>query len=196
MRSKTLCRASALAAALALVLLVAACGGSSSSGAGETVAPTGAPYSFTMPSGFKEIPAVYPNGEPPPHLTLMVPEGTEGEGYLNAYEWSLGDTEKGFSTKRLLAFVDEETQSFYKGEGAGITAGEDETVAGSPAVCWRVKGFDNFKEGLVDAEACAIVPAPGLAVEQSCSWKPATKAAIEKGCEELRASLEFPTVAE
>lgn len=174
-----------------LVAVIAGCGGGSSSASSTAavISPQGAPYSYTVPSGFEETPGTFPGGETPEFLTLVVPEGTEGEGYLNAYEWSLGSAEKAYPTKRLLAFLDEHTQSFYKSEGATVTPGKDETVAGRPAVCWQIGHFKNRSEGFVDADSCAIVAGPGIAVEQSCSWKPATQAAIQRGCEELRGTL-------
>ncbi len=184
--------ATALAAILALAAIASGCGGSSSPGSAEVISPDGAPYSYVVPSGFEEVPGKFPNGEKTPEFfTLVVPEGTEGKGYLNAYEWTLGSDEKRFSTRSLLAFLDEETESFYKSEGASITPGKEETVAGDPAVCWRIGHFKNPTEGFVDADSCAIVAAPGVAVEQSCSWKPATEATMRKGCEELRASLDL-----
>jgi hypothetical protein len=181
---------------LVLVVAIAGCGGGSSSssdGATTTVALPGAPYSYAVPNGFEEVPGSFPEGETPEFLTLVVPAGTEGEGYLNAYEWTLGKAEKAYSTERLLAFLDERTQSFYASEGATVTPGRDETVAGHPAVCWKIGHFENQTEGFVDADSCAIV-AGHKAVEQSCSWKPATRATIQRGCKELRADLRvFPS---
>jgi hypothetical protein len=180
----------AISAALALATAAAGCGsGSSSSGTtAEVVSPQGAPYSYAVPSGFEKIPGTFPGGKTPEFLTLVVPEGTEGEGYLNAYEWTLGSAEQGQPPERLLAFLDERTQTFYESEGATITPGEDRTVAGHPAVCWKIEHFKNQTEGFVDADSCAIV-AGHTAIEQSCSWKPATRAAIQRGCEELRSTL-------
>jgi hypothetical protein len=71
---------------------------------------------------------------------------------------------------------------------APIAPGEDRELASHPAVCWKIDGFRNEAEGVVDADSCAIVLGH-RAIEQSCSWKPATRAAIAKGWEELRASL-------
>jgi hypothetical protein len=182
-------------AASTVALAVVGCGGGGSSSA-DVISPSGAPYSYTVPSGFEEIAGEFPEGETPEFLTLVVPNGTEGQGYLNAYEWTLGWAEKAYSTKQMLGYLDQSTQSFYASEGASVTPGKDETVAGKPAVCWKLSHFKNETEGLVDGDSCAIVAAPGVAVEQSCSWKPATRAAMEKGCEELRASLELKPPAE
>lgn len=191
MRLKPIHVVLALLAALALAVTAGGCGGSSSSTSSspEIVSPHGAHYSYAVPSGFEETPGSFPGGETPEFLTLVVPEGTEGEGYLNAYEWSLGNAEKNYPTKRLLAYLDQQTQSFYASEGAGVTPGNDETVAGRPAVCWKIDHFKNQTEGFVYADSCAIVADPGTVVEQSCSWKPVTKARIQKGCEEIRGTL-------
>ncbi len=193
MRPKSILLALVLAASI-LALAVAGCGGSGSSST-RVISPSGAPYSYSVPSGFEEIAGEFPEGETPEFLTLVVPEGVEGKGYLNAYEWTLGPTEKEYSTGQLLTYLDQSTQSFYADEGATVSPGKDETVAGKPAVCWRIGHFENAGEGFVDADSCAIVAAPGIAVEQSCSWKPATKAEMQKGCEELRASLELTAPA-
>jgi hypothetical protein len=188
----------ALATALILGVAAVGCGGGSSSSgeaaAPATVAPKGAPYSYSVPSGFEEIPGDFPEGETPEFLTLVVPEGTHGEGYLGAYEWSFfSAAEKAYPAKRLLRYLDAETRSFYGTVGATVSPTEHETVAGHPAVCWKIEGFNNAIEGLVDADSCAIVVERGVAIEQSCSWKPATKAAMQKGCEEVRADLKvFP----
>jgi hypothetical protein len=192
MRPKPIRVTLALAATLVLALVASACGGgSSSTGAGEEVSPEGAPYSYTVPSGFEEVDGTFPGPEKPEFLTLVVPEGTEGEGYLNAYEWHLGDVEKKYPKKKLLVFIDQLTQKFYRSEGADISPGEDRRIAGYPAICWKIEGFKNETEGDVDADSCAIVPAPGLVVEQSCSWKLQTKSTMEKGCEELRDSMKL-----
>jgi hypothetical protein len=168
---------------------IAGCGGGSpsSSSSGEIVAPKGAPFSFTMPSGFEEVPGTFP-GEEPEFLTLVIPEGVEGRGNLNAYEWKLGAAEKRYPAKRLLSWIDEGTQSFYRSEGATLTPAEGQTIAGHPAVCWQITAFRNETEGAVDADSCAIV-AGHTAVEQSCSWKPETRVRMQQGCEELRRTL-------
>jgi hypothetical protein len=185
-------RPAAILLSLALSAAAMGCGGgsSSTSSSAEVIAPQGAPYSYAVPSGFEEVPATYPGGEAPEFLTLVVPEGTEGEGYLNAYEWSLGAAEKSYPAPRLLAWLDEQTQSFYRSEGATVSPGKDETVAGHQAVCWKIGHFENETEGLVDADSCAIVGGHTV-VEQSCSWKPATRTAIQHGCEQLRAGLKI-----
>ena len=166
-------------------LVVAGCGGGSSA---QVIAPQGAPYSYTVPSGFEEIEGKLPDGQEQAFLTMVRPEGTDREGYLNAYEWTLGPKEKAYPEKRLLAFLDEATRVFYKSEGVTVAPGKAEEIAGHRAVCWKVDGFKNEVEGVVDADSCAVVLGH-RAIEQSCSWKPATRAAMERGCEELRASL-------
>ncbi len=118
----------------------------------------------------------------------VIPEGVEGKGNLSAYEWRLGPAEKTYPTKRLLGWIDEQTQSFYRSEGATLTGGESETIADRPAVWWQITDFKNETEGAVDADSCAIA-AGHTAVEQSCSWKPDSRARMQKGCEELRGTL-------
>jgi hypothetical protein len=194
----------ALGVGLILGVAAAGCGGgsSSSSSSSDEVAPTvitpkGAPYSYGVPNGFEEIPGDFPEGEEPEFLTLVVPEGVEGEGNLNTYQWGFyGGPEESFGGKRLLRYLDTQTRIFYRTVGATVGPTKEETVAGHPAVCWKITGFENKGEGLVDADSCAIAVEPGLAVEQSCSWKPATKAAMQKGCAELRASLKVGAAAE
>ncbi len=180
-----------IVALIVLLAGLAGCGGgsdSSSSASAQVIAPKGAPFSFALPSGFEEVPGTFPGGAEPEFLTLVVPQGTEGEGYLNAYEWTLGPAERSYSTHRLLSWLDAQTQDFYESAGATIAPGRGETVAGHPAVCWKIQHFKNQSEGFVDADSCAIV-AGHTVVEQSCSWKPATRVAIQRGCEELRGTL-------
>lgn len=57
-----------------------------------------------------------------------------------------------------------------------------------PAVCWRVHRFRNAFDGIVEADACAVVGSENV-VQLGCTWKPQTHAVIERGCSELRASL-------
>ncbi len=143
-----------------------------------------------MPEGFERAEdPTFPRGEVE-FLTLAVPSGSSNEGYVGAFEWPLGATERGYSTQRLLSWLDERTQSFYRGEGATLSAGTDTKVAGHDAVCWKIQDFKNQYEGLVDADSCVIVTNHRV-VSQSCSWKSATRAAIQRGCKELRASLKL-----
>jgi hypothetical protein len=174
---------------LVSVVGIVGCGGSGESSA-EVIAPDGAPYSYTVPAGFENVGHPRFPGGGVKFLTLAVPSGSTREGYVGAFEWPLGATERGYSTQRLLSWLDEQTQSFYRGEGATLSAGMDTKVAGQDAVCWKIHHFKNESEGLVEADSCAIV-ANHKVVSQSCSWKPTTRAAIQRGCEELRASLKF-----
>jgi hypothetical protein len=179
---------------LIVLAALAGCGGSSgsrssaASSSAHVIAPVGAPYSYVVPKGFEETSATFPAGKEPAFLTLVVPKGSEHEGYLNAYQWTLGSPEKNYPRQRLLAWLDEETQTFYSSEGASLTPGKEETRAGHEAVCWKISHFKNQIEGFVDADSCAIV-AGHTVVSQTCSWKPATRAAIEQGCGELRGTL-------
>ncbi len=173
---------------IALAAGFAGCGGSGDA-SGEVIAPEGAPYSYAVPNGFEVGRPSFP-AKGPRFLTSVVPAGSSHEGYLGAYEWPLGATERGYSTQRLLSWLDQQTQSFYRGEGATLSAGNDTKVAGHDAVCWKIHHFENRYEGLVEADSCAIVVGHKV-VSQSCTWKPETRIVIQRGCEELRTSLKL-----
>jgi hypothetical protein len=167
----------------ALLLCAAGCGGGS-----DSVAPEGATYSYEVPDGFEQVDASFPGGGAK-FLTTVVPEGTSGEGLLSAFEMNLNAAQQAYPTPRMLVWLEQVTQRFYKGQGATLSAGAKRTVAGQPSICWQIHGFDNPSEGLVDADSCAIVGSGGV-VQQACLWKPATKERIQSGCEALRESLE------
>lgn len=182
-------------AALGLLISIVGIAGCGSSGdssadsAAERIAPEGAPYSYAVPDGFEVGEPTFP-GKEPRFLTSAVPEGSEKEGYVGAFEWALGAVERGYSGRQLLDWLDEQTRSFYRSEGARISAGTETRVAGHPAVCWKIDDFKNQYEGVIDADSCVIVSGHTV-VSQSCSWKPTTRAEIQRGCTELRASLEL-----
>jgi len=173
-------------AALAVAVTVVGCGGSSEGAA--SFSPDGAPYAFELPQGFELAPARFP-GEDPKFLTMLVPEGAAGGGGISAFQWTLGPAERRFSTPRLLRWLSRQTRSFYLGKGATLNRGIRTDVGGREAICWMVRGFDNTYEGVVDADACAIVGRHDV-VQQACIWKAGRRAQIERGCAELRATLE------
>lgn len=176
---------------LALSLLVLGCGSDSSTesaAAGTRVAPAGAPYSYEVPAGFEQVPGSFP-GEGARYLTTVVPsDAPEHIGTLSAFQWTLEPAQRAYSTKRLLRWLDQQTLAFYRGAGAALAAGERRTVAGRPAVCWRIHRFRNEFDGLVEAEGCAVLGSEN-AVQLGCTWKPATRTVIERGCRELRETL-------
>lgn len=169
----------------AIAVAIAGCGGSSEDD--SVVAPDGAPYSYEVPDGFEVTKGTFP-GDDPRFLSAMVPEGTNGEGGITAFQWTLGAAEQQYSTARLLDWINRQTQSFYRGEGATLNDGIRTNVGGRKAICWMIRGFENPAEGRVDADACAIVGAHEV-VQQACTWKPDTHQRIEHGCAELRATL-------
>lgn len=189
-RSRGLLAAALAAAFLALAFLVAGCGGGDGSTEETTAAaPPGAPYSFDVPEGFELVPGSFPGGGAK-YLTTMVPDGTEHEGTISAFQWTLSPTQRLFSTQRLLAWIESETQAFYRGAGAELGHGMASEVGGHEAICWMIHGFDNTYDGRVDADACAIVFGHEV-IQQACTWKPGLRAKIERGCAETRGSFKF-----
>jgi hypothetical protein len=194
--------ASALALCGALAGLTVGCGDSSnpaavttrSTGAGTTpaasaarVAPRGGAYSYTVPAGFKLAPGTGPGQ----HLTTLASTSLPaGSGTLSAFEFTPGaDLTDAHAADRFLAAFDRQTVAFYRGRGGTLAAGTRTTIAGHPAMCWRISHFKTtVGAGVVDADACAIV-AGGVIVQQGCNWKPSARVTIERGCEALRASL-------
>jgi hypothetical protein len=151
------------------------------------VAPDGAPYSYEVPDGFEVADGAFP-GEEAKFLSTLVLEGGSREGGISAFQWTLGAAERRYSTARLLEWIDRQTQSLYRGEGASLNRGIRTQVGGREAVCWTIHGFENSAEGRVDADACAIVGHHDV-VQQACTWKPGAREKIERGCAELRATL-------
>jgi hypothetical protein len=140
-----------------------------------------------VPEGFEIAEGSFP-GEDPRFLSTLVPDGTNHEGTISAFQWTLGAAERGYSTAKLLTWLNRQTQSFYQGEGATLNRGVRTEVGGREAICWMIHGFDNSTDGLVDADACAIVGQHNV-VQQACTWKPATRDRVERGCAEMRATL-------
>jgi hypothetical protein len=171
--------------ACAVAVAIVGCGGGSS--ADGSVAPDGAPYSYEVPDGFEAAAPGFP-GEDPKFLSTLVLEGTSHEGGISAFQWTLGAAERQYSTAKLLDWLNHETRAFYRGEGATLNHGIRTEVGGREAICWMIRGFENFAEGRVDADACVIVGRHNV-VQQACMWKPAMRDEIERGCAELRATL-------
>lgn len=171
------------------VLLVGAAGCGGGSDEPVSVTPDGAPYSYDVPEGFEVAEPEFP-GEAPKFLTTVIPSGSDREGGLAAYEWTLNAKVRAYSTPELLDWLDRQTQAFYRGEGATLSKGMVTKVAGHDAVCWQIEGFRNMYEGVIDSDSCAIVGEENV-VSQSCSWKPSTRAEVQRGCAVLRRSLEI-----
>jgi hypothetical protein len=196
-------RACALTLCAALAGLAAGCGDSSkpaavpvagtgttmtSTGSARLVAPPGAAYRYHVPAGFKLV----QGSGPGQHLTTVIPAYLPtNSGTISAFELTPGDSLAGpRAVDRFLTAFDRQTVAFYRSRGGAVAAGTRTTLAGHPAVCWKIGHFDNSYSGVVDADACAIV-AGGVIVQQGCNWKPNARAVIEAGCEAMRASLQI-----
>jgi hypothetical protein len=175
-----------LVLAAVLVGATVGCGGHSEEYEGP-LSPVGSPYSFEVPEGFEVVDATFP-GEEQDYLIAAVPEGAEHEGTLSAFQWTLQETILRYSTAERLAWLDRQTQAFYREAGATLSRGVRRKVAGHDAICWKIHGFRNMSDGLVDADSCAIVAGRDV-VQQACTWKPSTRAIIQRGCRVMRGSF-------
>jgi hypothetical protein len=180
-------RAASLAGALLIAGILGGCGSGGPEGEDTLAASPGAPFSFDVPKGFELVEGSFPGGGAK-FLTTLVPAGTEHEGTISAFQWQLSPTQRLYSTRRLLGWIERQTQTFYRGAGAELTHGMSSEVGGHEAICWMIHGFDNAYDGRVDADACAIVAGHEV-IQQACTWKRGMRARIERGCAEARGSF-------
>ncbi len=184
-----------MAALSILAAASAGCGGSSKPAAKTTpaaaalVAPQGATYRYTVPSGFKLVPGTGPGQ----HLTTIIPAYLPtNSGTISAFE--IAPTErlgKPAAVARFLAALNRQSAAFYRSHGGAVGSGTRTTIAGHPAMCLKVSHFQSgTSEGVVDGDGCAIATA-SVVVSQGCNWKPSARTVIEAGCKAVRASLKI-----
>jgi hypothetical protein len=163
--------------------------GTTNGGSGSMVAPQGAAYSYRVPSGFKLVKGTAPGR----HVSTVVPAYIPADsGTISAFEITPSDSLEGSKAiNRFLASFDRQSVAFYRSRGGTTTPGARTTVAGHPALCWKISHFNNPASGTVlDGDGCAIV-AGRVVVQQGCNWKPSARTVVEAGCKAMRASLKI-----
>ena len=168
-----------LAVMLAAVFGAAGCGD-----AGQTVSPDGAPYSYTVPDGFRKGVAKggsgvrYPSGVGLDDTSVVL-VSTFDAGDVNADNLS-----------SLTRSIDRDFRR-TTGRQARSIAGPIETeVAGHPALRWNLSGYRTERGELTDGEVYSVF-ARSTALTVACRWKPDKRVQLQRGCANVRSTLEL-----